>query len=168
MGKNIIALVASLIVALNIYPQVNDEIKFSKLEEIHQYLSKRAEENEFSGVVLIAKDGKPIFKNAYGYASKRFAVPNAIDTKFNIGSLSKHITSIAILQLAEKGLLNLDDPIGTYLNVFPDNIAKKVTTKNLLTMSSGWGDYWDNETYLAPDIIKEHDPKYLFVRKLIC
>jgi D-alanyl-D-alanine carboxypeptidase len=149
MGKNVIALVASLIVALNLYPQVNNEIKFSNLEEIHQYLSKRAEENGFSGVVLIAKDGKPIFKNAYGYASKRFAVPNAVDTKFNIGSLSKHITSIAILQLAEKGLLNLDDPIGTYLNVFPDSIAKKVTIKHLLTMSSGWDDYWDNEIYIA-------------------
>lgn len=149
MGKSIFALIVSLIVTLNLCAQENNEIKFSNLEEIHQYLSQRVEENEFSGVVLIARDGKPIFKNAYGYASKRFAVPNTIDTKFNVGSLSKHITSIAILQLAEKGLLNLDDPIGKYLNVFHDNIAQKVTIKHLLTMSSGWGDYWDNETYIA-------------------
>ena len=145
----LIALILSLVAPLNLNAQTENEIKFNSVEEIHHYLSEQAKQSEFSGVVLIAKDGKAIFKKAYGYASKRFDVPNAIDTRFNIGSLSKHLTSIAILQLAEKGLLDLDDPIGKYLTMFPDEIATKVTIKHLLMMSSGWGDYWENETYNA-------------------
>ncbi|MFC1550381.1 serine hydrolase domain-containing protein [Candidatus Neomarinimicrobiota bacterium] len=149
MKKILIAFLVSLFVSMNLSAQVENEIKFSNLKEIHQYLSRETIENEFSGAVLIAKDGVPIFKNAYGYASKRFEVPNTLDTKFNVGSLSKHITSIAILQLAEQGLLNMNDPIGKYLDDFPTEIASKVTIKHLITMSSGWGDYWDNEIYNA-------------------
>lgn len=149
MKKCIIVLVIILFVSLNLSGQQENEIKFANMDELHQYLIAKAEKNEFSGAVLIARDGESIFKNAYGYASKRFEVPNSINTKFNIGSLSKHVTSIAILQLVEKGLLNLEDPIGKYLSGFPDSIAQKVTIKHLVTMSSGWGDYWDNEIYNA-------------------
>ena len=117
--------------------------------DLTQYLSKKTEANEFSGTVLIAKDGKPIFEKAYGYACKRYDVKNKIDTKFNIGSISKHLTAIAILQLAEKGLLNLNDPIGKYLDIFPADISQKVTVLQLINMKSGWGDYWENPYYLA-------------------
>ena len=99
--KNI-TLILSILFSAILIAQNEAAANFSSLEEINQYLLERTEKNEFSGVVLIAKDGEPIFKNAYGYASKRFDVPNRIDTKFNIGSLSKHLTSIAILQLVEK------------------------------------------------------------------
>jgi CubicO group peptidase (beta-lactamase class C family) len=144
-----IVLILSLFIPVHLNGQQENEKQFANLDELHQYLSTKTENNEFSGVVLIAKDGKSIFKNAYGYASKRFEVPNSLDTKFNIGSLSKHITGIAILQLVEKGLLKLEDPIGKYLSGFPESIASKVTVKYLVTMSSGWGDYWDNEIYNA-------------------
>lgn len=144
-----LSLIIGLLFLLNSNAQVENDIKFSNLKEINQYLTQQVERNEFSGVVFIGKDGKPIFLKALGYASKRFEVPNAIDTKFNIGSLSKHITSIAVLQLVEKGLLSLDDPIGKYLSDFPEDVAQKVTVRHLLTMSSGWGDYWKNEVYNA-------------------
>jgi len=121
----------------------------ASLEALHQFLLKKAKTNEFSGTVLIAREGKPVFKEAYGFASKRFEVPNKTDTKFNLGSINKLFTSIAILQLAEKGKVALDDPIGKYLDVFPDDIAEKVTIRHLLDMSSGWGDYWENEDFNA-------------------
>lgn len=119
------------------------------LEELHQKLTEKAKNIEFSGVVLIAKDGNPIFHNAYGLASKRFNVPNGLDTKFNLGSCNKLFTSIAITQLAEKGKLSLDDPIGKYLDIFSEDVANKVKIRHLLSMRSGWGDFWDNETYKA-------------------
>ena len=113
---------------------------FSNPEELHQYILKKAEASEFSGVVLIAKGGEPLFQKAYGYASKRFDVPNKVSTKFNLGSINKIFTTVAITQLMEKGKLSIDDPIGKYLNTFPREIADKVTIRLLLNMKSGWGD----------------------------
>ncbi len=130
-------------------PPRDIEIPFSNFEELHQYLLEKSAANEFSGTVLIAKDGDAIFQKAYGYASKRFAVPNGVDTKFNLGSINKIFTTVAIAQLMEKGKLSLDDPIGKYLDGFPEEIAEKVTIRHLLNMRSGWGDYWGNEHYLS-------------------
>jgi CubicO group peptidase (beta-lactamase class C family) len=117
--------------------------------ELHKMISSKVEKDEFSGVVLVAKDGRPLFHRAYGYASKRFKVPNNLETKFNLGSINKSFTAVAISQLAEQGKLSLDDPIGKYLNIFPPEIAEKVTIRQLLNMRSGWGDFWGNEVYLA-------------------
>jgi len=122
---------------------------FSNLNELHQYLLEKTKENKFSGAVLIAKEGNPIFKKAYGHASKKFDVFNKVDTIFNLGSINKFFTSVAIAQLMEKGLLSIDDPIGKYLDIFPQEISDKVTIRHLLNMRSGWGDYWENEYYLA-------------------
>lgn len=130
-------------------PHKYKEAMFSNLEELHQYLLKKTEKNKFSGTVLIAKDGNPIFQRAYGYASKRFEVPNKLDTKFNLGSINKSFTAVAILQLVEDGKILIDDPIGKYLDIFPQDIADKVTIRHLLNMRSGWGDYWGNEYYLS-------------------
>jgi len=129
--------------------QKKTESKFTNLEELHQYLLKKTKENEFSGAVLIAKDGKPLFHKAYGFASKRFKVPNQPDTKFNLGSCNKLFTAIGIAQLIEDGELSLDDTIGKYLDMFPEEIAGKVTIRHLLNMRSGWGDYWGNDYFNA-------------------
>lgn len=125
------------------------EVPFSTFGEMDSYLLKQTEQNEFSGVVLAARDGKDIFKQAYGFASKNYGVPNRTDTKFNLGSLNKIFTSAAIAQLAAQGKLDFSDNIGKYLKGFPPDAAEKVTISHLLQMRSGWGDYWDNETFLA-------------------
>src|SRR5688572_7592818 len=64
-------------------------------------LQKRCGADEFSGVVLLAKDGRPFFEHACGMASREFAAPNRSDTKFNVGSITKVFTRVAIAQLAE-------------------------------------------------------------------
>lgn len=115
------------------------------LEWVDKELKKLTEEEKFSGSFLIAKNGKPIFKNAYGLASREFNVPNKIDTKFNIGSINKAFTQVAIAQLLEQGKIALDDNIGKYINGFPENIAEKVTIKNLLLFTSGMSHYWVDE-----------------------
>ncbi|UCE18454.1 MAG: serine hydrolase [Gemmatimonadota bacterium] len=124
-------------------------VQFSSTDELDIFLEKQTAEDKFSGVVLIAKDGTPTFHKAYGFASKRFKVPNRKDTKFNIGSINKLFTSVAILQLLEMGKLALDDSIGEYLSDFPEEVADKVTIRHLLQHRSGWGHYWEDETYLA-------------------
>ncbi|MBI3364168.1 MAG: beta-lactamase family protein [Ignavibacteriae bacterium] len=95
------------------------------------------------GVVLAARNGKPFFKQAYGYAEKRHHVPNRIDTKFNLGSINKYFTRLAIGQLAEQGKLSFDDTLIKLLPDYPNRaVAEKITVQQLLEMSSGLGDFF--------------------------
>ncbi|MCG3120547.1 MAG: D-aminopeptidase [bacterium] len=111
------------------------------------YLAKQAQADEFSGVVLVAKNDKPIFYKVYGLANKTYNAPNQLDTKFNLGSINKIFTKIAIAQLAEHGKLAFDDPIQKHLPDYPNrDAAAKVTIQHLLNMSSGIGDFF-NEKY---------------------
>lgn len=118
------------------------------IEELGVFLQKQVETDVFSGAVLVAKDRKPIFKRAYGLASKRFGIPNRINTKFNIGSLNKIFTKVAITQLSEQGKLSFNDYISQYLPDYPPKIANKVTIHHLLMHTSGMGSYW-NERFEA-------------------
>ncbi len=90
----------------------------------------------FSGYVAVARDGKVVFGKGYGWADReKSRVPDA-DTVFRIASVSKPFTAIGILQLQEKGLLNVDDPIRKYLPELPA-MADGVTIRHCLTHSSG-------------------------------
>jgi CubicO group peptidase (beta-lactamase class C family) len=123
--------------------------KMSEAEIVKQtetYLDQAVAEDTFSGGALIAKDGKPIFEKAYGLANKRSNTPNNVDTKFNLGSINKSFTSVAIAQLAQQGKLSFNDPIGKYLPDYPNKtIADKVTIHQLLTHTSGMGMYFNDE-----------------------
>ncbi|HEX9916298.1 MAG TPA: serine hydrolase domain-containing protein, partial [candidate division Zixibacteria bacterium] len=113
------------------------------LKELNTFMDGISVKDEFSGVVLVAKGQKPIFRKAYGLASKEYNVPNRVDTRFNLGSISKFLTRIAIEQLQGKGKLSLDDPIGKYLPDYPNKeAAENVTIRHLLEMTSGIGDFF--------------------------
>lgn len=103
----------------------------------------------FSGSLLIAKGDEILFTRACGEASKRFHVPNNIETKFNLGSMNKMFTSVSIAQLAEKGMLSFEDTIDKYVDEswLPKEITSKITVHHLLTHTSGLGSYF-NETYV--------------------
>lgn len=117
------------------------------ISRLSDYLDKQAQADEFSGVVLVAKNGRPIFHQAYGLANKTYNAPNQTDTRFNLGSINKIFTKIAIAQLAEQGKLAFDDPIRKHLPDYPNrDAAAKVTIHHLLNMSSGIGDFF-NENY---------------------
>lgn len=107
------------------------------------YLDSLSNADAFSGVIFIAKAGKPIFEKAYGFADRERKIPNRVDTKFNIGSINKTFTALAIHQLAAEGKLSLADPIKTFLPDYPNKeAAEKVTVKHLLDMTSGIGDFF--------------------------
>ncbi len=95
----------------------------------------------FAGAVLIAKDGKPIFSEAYGLADREHKTPNTLKTRFRIGSMNKMFTAVATLQLLQAGKLELNDPLGKYLTDYPNkNVASKATIHHLLTHTGGTGD----------------------------
>lgn len=114
-------------------------------EEVHRFLKELADADSFSGAVLIAKDGETLFKRAYGLASKRYTVPNTIDTIFNIGSINKIFTKLAIIQLYEQEKLSPKDKVGKFLPDFPKEIAEKITVEQLVTFTSGMGDYFNEK-----------------------
>lgn len=118
------------------------------IKNVGIYLNQLNKADYFSGAVLIAKDGVPIFRQAYGMASKRYNFPNQPDTKFNLGSVTKMFTAVATTQLAEQGKLSFNDTIAKHLPNYPNEIAKKATIHQLLTHTSGIGrGKWHNEAF---------------------
>jgi D-alanyl-D-alanine carboxypeptidase len=129
------------------------------VSEIVDYLEELDSEEKFSGVVLIAKDGNPILERAYGYANRNYDVPNQLDTKFNLGSMNKMFTAIAVMQLVEEGKISVDDRIVDHLPDYPnEDVAASVTIHQLLTHTSGLGDFFTQEYRDTPkDRYKELD-----------
>jgi len=117
------------------------------VKELEAFINRLVEAEVFSGTVLLARDGEVLFKGAYGLASKRFDVPNKIDTKFNLGSMNKMFTGVAIAQLVQRGRLSLDDALGQYLSTdwLPHKISDKIKIKHLLTHTSGLGSYFNDK-----------------------
>jgi CubicO group peptidase (beta-lactamase class C family) len=117
-----------------------------RARELEAYVQKLAGADVFSGAVLLAKDGKVLFERAYGEASKDFHVANRTDTKFNLGSMNKMFTAVAIAQLAERGKLSFEDPLAKFLPEFPSKeAAQKIKLKHLLTHTSGLGSYFNRK-----------------------
>lgn len=95
---------------------------------------------EFSGVVLLAKDGAPVFERAYGLADRETPTPNTIETAFNLGSINKLFTQIAIRQLADAGKLDVDSTLARAWPDYPNQgVARRVTIRQLLQHRSGVG-----------------------------
>ena len=113
-------------------------------------LRKRLEDetasDRFAGVTLVAKDGKPIFAQAYGLADREHNSPNTLQTRFSLASMNKMFTAVAVMQQVQAGKLALHDPLGKYLPDYPNkDLAAKVTLGELLTNTGGTGDIWGPE-----------------------
>lgn len=100
------------------------------------YLKASMRHDQFSGTVLIAKDGVPVMHRGYGMANYELRVPNTPESVFLLGSLAKQFTAAAILQLRDQGRLALTDPICNYLDRCPA-AWRPVTLRHLLTHTSG-------------------------------
>jgi CubicO group peptidase (beta-lactamase class C family) len=96
--------------------------------------------------VIVAKNGVPVFSQAYGFADREKKIANTVDTRFRIGSMNKMFTSVALLQLVQAGKVKLDAPIATYIPTYPNqDLAKKVTPHHLLSHTGGTGDIFGPE-----------------------
>jgi CubicO group peptidase (beta-lactamase class C family) len=91
-----------------------------------------------SGVVLVARDNDVLYERAVGAASRRYNVPNRTSTRFNLASVTKQFTRVAIGQLAQAGKLAITDPLIKHLPNYPNKeVAQKVTLQHLLNHTSG-------------------------------
>jgi CubicO group peptidase (beta-lactamase class C family) len=109
---------------------------------LDSYLTALVNEGRFSGTVLVARDGKPLFERAYGFADRAAEVRNTTATRHNIGSINKHLTRTAIAQLAAAGKLALTDPLGKYLPEHAQTDARPATIQQLLDHTAGLGDFF--------------------------
>ena len=116
--------------------QVKDSAK--KNQQLEKYFSTLFKDKSFIGNVLVSQKGQIIFENFYGYKNYRKKDTLNIDTRFQLGSISKQFTAIAVLQLFEKNKLKLTDTVQKF---FPDFPYHKITIDLLLRHRSGLPNY---------------------------
>jgi CubicO group peptidase (beta-lactamase class C family) len=112
---------------------------------IDTFINRLMKQGIFSGVVFVAKKGDVLFANAYGLADREHKTPNTLATRFQIASLTKQFTAVAILMLQAEGKLNVKDKVCAYIKPCPEAWAE-VTIHQLLTHTAGMPQYFPDET----------------------
>ena len=109
--------------------------------KIQEVLALAHKYRVFNGSALVAENGKVTYKGAFGMADMEWGIPNAPDTKFRLGSITKQFTAMLMLQLVEQGKIKLDGKVSDYLPEYRKDIGEKVTVHHLLTHTSGIPSY---------------------------
>jgi CubicO group peptidase (beta-lactamase class C family) len=107
---------------------------------LHAYLAKLSSDDDFSGVVLVARRGLAVFERPYGFADRANRRPNTLQTRFNLGSINKIFTTDAIRQLIAQGRLTLSDTIAHILPSYPPSANAGATLQQLLASTAGLTD----------------------------
>lgn len=125
----------------------------NKVAQLDNYFSSLAKNGSFNGNVLVAENGKIVYERSFGYADFSTKRLNGPATSFPAASITKTVVATSILQLQERGKLNIDDP---YIKYFPSFPYPVITLKQLLSHtsqlpSSAFYRYLDSVRKIAPD-----------------
>lgn len=126
-------------------------IAHSQIQKVEKVIDSCVKKDNFNGAVLMAKDGKIELLTYKGLANRHYNIDFSDETRFRIFSLTKTFTAVLIMQLYERGKINLDAPISTYYPEYKGEAANQATIKNLLTYSSGR----DNKDISSPELIHQ-------------
>lgn len=118
-----------------------------KAKQIDELTRRYVDNGQFNGTVLVADNGKLVFKKGYGMANMEYSIPNTTDTRFRLASLTKQFTAMLIMQLVEQSKLRLEGKITDYLADYPKTAGDKITLHHLLTHTSGIPNYSDLPDY---------------------
>jgi CubicO group peptidase (beta-lactamase class C family) len=121
---------------LTVYPEAITQNISKKLDSVFKRVNKR---HDFHGSVLVAKNGKLIFNKEYGYADFKKKSKLDKNSTFQLASVSKQFTAAAILILAERGLIDVNDKLIKY---YPDFPYERITIEQLLNHTSGLPKYF--------------------------
>lgn len=136
-------------------PHLNETELISKLQ---QRLQEAVSADMFSGALLVAKNGRTVFAEAYGLADREHRIPNSLNTRFRMGSMNKMFTAVSVLQLVSAGKIKLDDPLVRYLPDYPNaELASKVTIGHLLTHMGGTGDFFGPQFEANRPKLRRHE-----------
>src|ERR1700674_6312 len=106
-----------------------------KAKAIDDYIDPFAKAGQFSGVVLAAENGKVIYEKAFGLANADFKIPNQLNTRIGIASLTKGMTFVIVTRLIESGKISLNDKLSKYISDFPN--GDRITIDMLVNHRSG-------------------------------
>ena len=105
-------------------------------ERMDALIAAEADSGAFMGVISVTNDQGTVLEGAWGSANLEWDIPNSVDTKFRIGSVTKQFTSVAIMLMAEQGKLSLDAPISTYLDDTPET-WEAITVRQMIRHTAG-------------------------------
>lgn len=135
-----------LIFACNPIPKENTSPASTLEQTIDELIQPYLDSLQIAGVAVgVQQQGSLLHKKAYGYADLNWNTPLTIEANFEIGSVTKQFTSVAVLQLVAEGKLALDDDFTKYIDY--DTKGKTVTIYHLLTHTSGIESYTDTEVF---------------------
>lgn len=138
LGPRILTLLMAIVWILAAQASVPAQDKAAKIDELMTaYNSYR----QFNGAVLVAENGKVIFKKGYGMANMEWNIPIETDTKFRLGSITKQFTSMLILQLVQEGKIKLEGKLTDYLPDYRKDTGDRITIHQLLNHTSGIPSY---------------------------
>lgn len=140
MGRVALGLTA---LSLSVVPALSQDV-----DRMDQVIRASADQDAFAGSVLVARNGEVLLDRGYGLANREWGVANAGDTRFRLASVSKQFTAAAVMILKERGLVDLDAPVKTWL---PDAPAAwdGVTARRLLNHTAGLPDFTRLDGYEA-------------------
>lgn len=156
--KIFIILIASFLLAGMVFTGVSADFRANTgpdTQAVDAYLREQVALNRIPGLAFaMVKDGQVIFAGGYGNAAP--GMPVTPQTQFYIGSVSKSITALAVMKLVDRGSIDLDAPVQTYIPWFkvadPD-ASKQITIRNLLNHTSGLAEKGDpNSTAYTPNL----------------
>lgn len=107
----------------------------NKSAEIEKYLTPLVQKQQFSGVILVSEKDRIIYEKSFGLANVEHDLPNRIDTRFGVASVTKGMTLVIAFRLAEEGKINLQDKLSKYIPDFPN--ADQITLDMLLQHRAG-------------------------------
>lgn len=141
-------------------PNLPASVLAERFDSIAADLAARAADDEFSGVVLVTEGDLPLLEKAYGVASRRWNTPVTTDMRFDVASITKLFTSVAVLQQVAAGTLRLDSSIHDYVDLEGTTISRDVTLRHLLTHTSGIADDADEEDGESYEALWAERPNY--------
>lgn len=124
--------------------ETKDYIENDAYEDYIRQVDDYLKTCNFQGSVLIGLEDEIILAKGYGYADEKEETLNTMNTTFEVGSITKQMTAVAIMQLQEQGKLSVEDPLTKYFPEFTK--GENITLRMLLQMRSGLYDYI-NEMY---------------------
>jgi CubicO group peptidase (beta-lactamase class C family) len=102
-----------------------------------QMMQAHAAAGDISGAALVARNGRILYQHAFGYANLEWKIPNDLQTKFEIGSMTKQFTALLVLQFVNEGKIKLDGHLSDYLPYYRKDTGNRITISQLLSHSSG-------------------------------
>lgn len=150
--RKIFFIISAIVLIIGIV-ELNAQEKAGTIDE---FIQKTVEYNSFTGSALVADNQEVIFQKGYSFANREWNIPNDIDTKFRLGSITKQFTAAVILKLREEGKLKLEDKITDHIPYYRKDTGEKVSIHQLLIHTSGIPSYTSHPDFFGKDSKRDY------------